>query len=185
MRPRLNLTERASVRPIKCQREELVLGIDEENNGAGAVILLIEHDDSDAFLFRRAVAKIGFSGEVRVIGSATEGRAYMENTLEPSSTDGGEHFKRPILIFSDFRLAGHTATKFLLWLHQHPKFSDIPVFIYSGTASGFSVERLAFLGAIGYIPKTPDVEVLAAALEPFLPQSEVRHRAALEAMSRS
>ncbi len=150
------------------------------NNTDSAVILLIEHDDSDSFLFRRAVAKAGFTGEVRVVGTATEARAYMESTVATPQQDGGEHFKRPTLIFSDFRLSGHTATSFLRYLQQHPSFADIPVFIHSGVAGGFPVERLASLGAVGFIPKTPDVEALAAALEPYLPHSHLR--AKLEGM---
>ena len=44
------------------------------------VVLLIENDESDVFLFRRALAKAGYTGDLRVVGSATEARAYMENT---------------------------------------------------------------------------------------------------------
>ena len=43
------------------------------------LILLIENDDADVFLFRRALSKLDYRGDVRVVGSVTEARAYMEN----------------------------------------------------------------------------------------------------------
>jgi CheY-like chemotaxis protein len=131
------------------------------------VILLIENDESDVFLFRRALAKAGFMGDLRVVGSASEARAYMENShpfKDPL------YFRQPSLIVSDFRLAGHTALDFLTWLRFQPALAQIPVVMLSGVASGLSPERMAQIGAVAMIFKTADVGALALNLEPFLPR---------------
>ncbi len=134
------------------------------------VILLIENDESDVFLFRRALAKAGYTGDLRVVGSATEARAYIENThpfKDPL------YFRQPSLIVSDFRLAGHTALEFLTWLRFQPAVSHIPIVMLSGVASGLNPERLAQIKPNALISKTGDVMALAASLEPLLPGSAV------------
>ena len=131
------------------------------------VILLIENDESDMFLFRRALAKAGYNGDLRVVGSATEARAYMENT---HPFKDALYYRQPKLIVSDFRLAGHTALDFLTWVRFQPALADIPIVMLSGVASGLSPERAAQIGAAALILKTPDVAALAIQLEPLLPR---------------
>jgi CheY-like chemotaxis protein len=131
------------------------------------VILLIENDEADVFLFRRALAKTGYVGDLRVVGSATEARAYIENThpfKDPL------YFRQPKLIVSDFRLAGHTALEFLTWLRFQPAIAHIPIVMLSGVASGFNAVQLAKIDPKAFILKTGDVAALAASLEPLLPQ---------------
>ncbi len=131
------------------------------------VVLLIENDESDVFLFRRALAKTGYVGDLRVVGSATEARAYMENThpfKDPL------YYRQPDLIVSDFRLAGHTALEFLSWLRFQPAIAHIPIVMLSGVASGLNAERLAKIGPKALILKSGDVAELAASLEPHLPR---------------
>src|SRR6185503_14282582 len=132
------------------------------------VILLIENDEADVFLFRRALAKVGYAGDLRVVGSASEARAYMENS--PPFKDP-IYFRQPNLIVSDFRLAGHTAIDFLTWLRFQPALAQIPVVMLSGVASGLTPERAAQVGAAALILKTPDVAALAGKLEALLPRA--------------
>ena len=131
-------------------------------------ILLIENDDNDVFLFRRAVAVTKWPGNVRVVGTATEARAYMEN-LHPY-TDR-VYYHRPQLIVADYRLAGHTALEFIRWLRGQPELVAIPVILLTGTASGMSPEALAEIRPRAFIQKTGDVEELVQALKPFLPKT--------------
>ena len=119
------------------------------------------------FLFRRALAKAGYNGDLRAVGSATEARAYMENT---HPFKDALYYRQPKLIVSDFRLAGHTALDFLTWVRFQPALADIPIVMLSGVASGLSPERAAQIGAAALILKTPDVAALAIQLEPLLPR---------------
>jgi len=140
----------------------------EEKGQRSSAILLIENDDGDVFFFRRAIAKTGWSGEVRVVGTATEARAYMENAHP--FTDK-EYYPRPRLIVADYRLSGHTALEFVEWLHGEPALADIPIVILSGAIAALSAEVLDQIKPAGFIQKTADIEKLAEAVEPFLPSA--------------
>lgn len=133
-----------------------------------ATILLIENDDNDVFFFRRAVAKAGWIGDVRVVGTATEAQAYIEN--KHPFTDPA-YYRRPQLIVSDYRLAGKTAQEFVSWLRDQPACAGIPIVILSGLTSDLVAEGLGKLKPTALIGKTVDIDKLAAALEPFLPPS--------------
>jgi CheY-like chemotaxis protein len=123
-------------------------------------ILLIENDESDVFIFRRALGTAGFNTEVRVVGSATEARAYIENA--PPYTDR-DYYQSPSLIVSDFRLSGQTAMEFVRWLRSS-SFAHIGIVIMSGAVTPTQQEQLGQLGAAGFVAKTGDVSSLAKAL---------------------
>jgi CheY-like chemotaxis protein len=130
------------------------------------VILLIENDDNDVFIFRRALATAGWCGDVRIVGSATEARAYFENVQSFRDTS---YHRRPQLIVSDSRLTGGTAMDFLDWLRGQRFGPPIPIVILSGHLGENPAQRLALLGACAFIAKTGNAATLAASLKPFLP----------------
>lgn len=138
----------------------------EEKKEEAPVILLIENDENDVFIFRRALATAGYNAGVRVVGSATEARAYMENAAP--YTDAA-YYPRPSLIVSDYRLTGQTALEFVRWLRGSLEFADIPILVLSGAITAAQKEQLTELGARGFIGKTGDIGVLASALQPLLP----------------
>jgi CheY-like chemotaxis protein len=131
------------------------------------IILLIENDESDVFIFRRALGTAGFDARVRVVGSATEARAYIENAPPYADRD---YYESPALIVSDFRLSGHTAMEFVRWLRSSP-FANIRIVIMSGAATPSQHEQLSELGASGFVGKTGDVSSLAITLRKVLPKA--------------
>ena len=137
-----------------------------EPRSAPPLILLIENDQDDVFLVRRALAHAGWKGDLRGVGSATEAWNYMEGRFP---FDDRSYFRIPQLIVSDYRLAGHTALEFCAWLRSQSQFADIPIVMLSGLASGLNAEKLERVCAKGFIPKTGDIVKLAQALKPFLP----------------
>jgi CheY-like chemotaxis protein len=130
------------------------------------LILLIENDDADVFLFRRALSKLEYHGDVRVVGSVSEARAYMENRGTYSDKN---YFRRPQLIVSDFRLNGPTALEFVRWLRQESNDVELPVVILSGAVQSADLPQLTNAGVTELIHKTPDVMALAERLQPVLP----------------
>ncbi len=130
------------------------------------LILLIENDDSDVFLFRRALSKLDYEGDVRVVGSVNEARAYMENK---GSFADANYYRKPQLIVSDFRLNGPTALEFVHWLREESKDAELPVVILSGAVRAVDLPQLTGAGVTDLIYKTPDVMALATRLQPILP----------------
>jgi CheY-like chemotaxis protein len=127
------------------------------------LILLIENDDEDIFFFRRAIGTLDWRGDVRVVGTATEARIYMEGGFP---FDDRAYYRLPKLIVSDYKLSGHTALEFFLWLREQPEFAQLPIVMLSGVVSGLND---ANLGAKGFVQKTGDIHKLAESLKPFLP----------------
>ena len=130
------------------------------------LVLVIENDENDIFLLRRALSKCEWVGDLRVVGSVSEARAYLENAF-PFKDD--VYYRRPDLIISDYRLNSHTAADFVSWLQTEPKFQEIPVVILTGAASHIPPEKLAGMRVRGFIVKNPDVSKLGQALQEYLP----------------
>jgi CheY-like chemotaxis protein len=93
-------------------------------------ILLLEDDENDVFVFRRALAAVDYKGHVRVVSTVREAREYMEGA-------GGYHdrnyFPLPDLIVADFGLSGERGSDFVTWLRTHPEYNAIPVIFFSGS----------------------------------------------------
>lgn len=130
------------------------------------MILLLENNENDVSLFRRALAAADYRGGLRVVESATDARAYMENS---SLYGAAAYYAQPQLIVCDYRLAGATAMELVYWLRQKPAFAQIPVLIISGVVKGLTGEQFETLGVIAFIEKTGNVQEFAQALTPLLP----------------
>lgn len=132
----------------------------------GALILLIEDDANDVFLFRRTLSKLGYHADVRVVASNGEARRYMLNEGEFTNT---AYYRQPDLIVSDFRLADDTALSFVQWLRSSSQFNDIPVVMLSGAVSRMDPALFVGLAVKSFLRKTSDVCALGLSLQPLLP----------------
>ena len=137
-----------------------------EADGIRPLILLIENDENDVFLFRRALSKLDWPGDVRVVGSATEARSYIENTFPHQDK---EYYRCPDLIVSDYRLNNHTAMEFVDWLRSQPLCAETPIVILTGVRSNISAANLARIAPMAFVIKNPDVTVLGEDLKRYLP----------------
>jgi CheY-like chemotaxis protein len=122
------------------------------------VILLIENDPGDVFLFRRALAKQNFAGTVRVVATVQGAMRYLTNRGD--FTDR-EYYPRPDLIVSDMNLGGHFGTELLEWLREQPALAEIPFVFLSGSWMPPDKARAKELGADAFYDKTGDIQVAA------------------------
>lgn len=120
-------------------------------------ILLIENDEGDVFLFRRALSRVNYSGSVRVVGSVSEARAYLEGTGAFRDRD---YYPVPDLIVSDMNLPGPTGNDFLEWLREDERFAAIPLVFLSGSFQPSDKVRSTELGAESFFTKSGDIEKL-------------------------
>ncbi len=116
-------------------------------------ILLLEHDDADIFFFRRALALVGFTGQVRVVSSFGEARDYLEGRGKFSDR---RYFPMPAMIVSDLKVPGRTGMEFLQWLQTEMNFKDIPFVMYSGSATGSEAQQAVEGGARAFVQKQLD-----------------------------
>ena len=130
------------------------------------MILLIENDDADVFLFRRALSRLSFGGQVHVVGSVSEARDYLEGRGRFADR---KYFPVPDLIVSDMNLPGVTGNVFLEWIRKQEGFAHIPFVFLSGTFMPAEEHRAtAVLGTDSYFTKTGDITVMTERVQSIL-----------------
>ena len=118
-----------------------------------AVILLVENEESDVFFFRRALAAVNYQGDLRVVSSATDARAYFEGTRRFRDRS---YYPMPDLIVCDFKLHGGTGAELLDWLQAHAAYAEIPFVLFTGSATGAEGQAALRAGARAFVTKSGD-----------------------------
>lgn len=116
-------------------------------------ILLLEHDETDVFFFRRTLAAVGFEGAVKVVGSVGEARDYLEGRVGFADR---RYNPLPDLIVSDLRVPGCTGLEFLKWLRTEATHRGIAFVMYSCSLAAGDAERSTAAGAQAFICKPVD-----------------------------
>lgn len=93
-------------------------------------ILLLENDENDVFVFRRALHALDFKGQVRVVASLREARDYM---LGVGPYSDRRYFPLPDIVVADFGLGGERGSDFVRWLREQPDYAAIPAVFFSGS----------------------------------------------------
>lgn len=120
-------------------------------------ILLIENDDGDVFLFRRALSRLNYPGTVRVVHSVSEARAYLEGSGPYADRT---YYALPNLIVSDMNLSGQTGNDFLEWVREQGHFQTIPFVFLSGSFNAADKEKSTELSPHGFFTKSGDIDVM-------------------------
>jgi CheY-like chemotaxis protein len=125
--------------------------------GQEPVILLLENDESDAFFFKRALAALGFTGQLHVVESALAARDYLE---DPGQCRDREAFPLPDLIVSDLKMPGHTGLDFLDWIKTQNQYRELPFVMFSGSALPHERDMALKQGARAFFSKSGDFTIL-------------------------
>jgi|SRR5579863_1696809 len=112
-------------------------------------ILLIDDDDDDQFIFLTALENVAPDCHCNISNNALEAFQYLYARAET-----------PDMIFLDLNMPLMNGFEFLLILNGDPRFSLVPVIIFSTSNSPEDLERAKGLGALQFITKTADIELL-------------------------
>jgi CheY-like chemotaxis protein len=119
-------------------------------SGAGQVILLIEHNEDDILIFRRALKAVGWEGQLCVVDGLIRARAFLTGL----SADGERRGEaRPDLIVCDMKLPGEDCLEILKWLSADSRFRGIPCVIFAGPAQPDERRTALRLGATAFVDK--------------------------------
>ena len=121
------------------------------------VILLLEDEMNDAWLFQEALSELAGLVEVQVVESIPEGCAYLEGT---GQFQDRQRFPMPNLIVSDFKLGNRTGGEFFQWVRARPAFNEIIFVFLSGSALPREQDAAMRDGADGFFGKTTDWELM-------------------------
>jgi len=113
-------------------------------------LLVIEDDENDAILLRRAFDDINEDICVRFVRDGQQAFAYLagsgqyaERTLYPV----------PNLIVLDLKMPGPTGFDVLRWLRAQPSYLRVPVIVLSGSMWPGDIDEAYRLGANSYLVK--------------------------------
>lgn len=112
-----------------------------------ASILLIDDDEDDRWLFAEALNRTVPSVVCESVSGGHEALAYLDKIGEDQLPD---------VIFLDLNMPGMDGKKCLSLLKRNPKFSSIPVIVYSTSNFHKDIEEAMQLGAQEFIIKPAD-----------------------------
>ena len=122
------------------------------------ILLLIDDDPDDAFLFAQALGQTDASVRYQW---AREGRSALEGL-----SDG--EIEKPDLIFLDLNLPLISGWQVLDQLRSQADYASTPVIIYSTSSDRADSERALRLGATAFYTKPDDYEQLQQMLRHIL-----------------
>jgi CheY-like chemotaxis protein len=121
----------------------------------GAVILLVEDQENDIQLIRRAFAKAELPNPLQVVRDGTEVIAYLAG--EKKFANRAE-FPLPRLILLDLKLPGTDGFEVLKWIRSQPGLKSLIVVVLTSSDHIRDVNAAYALGANSFMVKPMDFE---------------------------
>ncbi len=121
------------------------------------MILLVEDNEDDVFLFQRALQKADLDARMQVVRDGEEAIAYLSGTGKFGNRTA---YPLPTCIFLDLKLPFVNGFEVLDWMRQQPALKNIDVIILTSSGEERDQRRADALGARGYLVKPPTAEML-------------------------
>lgn len=120
------------------------------------LILQVEDDPNDIFLFSRAFKKAQVNAELRAIEDADDLITYLN--------EAAQNAELPRLVLLDIKLPRKSGFEVLQWIRAHPGLKGVPVIMLTSSSQPLDVRRAYELGANAYLVKPMDVDEIARLL---------------------
>ena len=114
-------------------------------------ILLVEDNDADVYLMRKALESAALQFELIVIDDGAEALAYVRNEGRYSNE------ARPDAALLDLNFPKSEGAEVLRALRQNERFSAVPVVILTSSASPAEQRSIEQLGVQRFVTKPPDL----------------------------
>lgn len=121
------------------------------------LVLQVEDDPNDVFLFSRAFKKAAIDAELRSIEDGDQFVSFLTGLV----ANGGV---LPNLVLLDIKLPRKSGFEVLEWLRGHDALKRIPVIMLTSSSQPLDVRRAYDLGANAYLVKPMDVEEIVRLL---------------------
>lgn len=125
-------------------------------------ILLVDDDEVDVLMFRRALAKTAPAYPLAVVREGQQAVDYLAG--EGAFSDRRRH-PLPAYVLLDLKLPRRSGLEVLAWMRTTDGVKGIPVTILSGSAEGDDIERSRALGIDEYLVKPADFAELLSMVE--------------------
>ena len=129
--------------------------------GPPAPILLIEDDENDVILVRRALRRSGLEVELRVVRDGGQAIAYLQGA--GAYADRASH-RLPSLLLLDLKMPGRSGFEVLAWVRAQPALRHVPLVVLTSSRESGDVERAYEAGASSYLVKPVSFDALQSML---------------------
>ena len=120
-------------------------------------ILLVEDNDDDIFLMRRALKGARIANPLHVVEDGQQAVDYLSGTGQYADR---EQFPFPAVVFLDLKLPMKSGLDVLDWIRKQPQFDNLVVLVLTSSSEPSDLKRAYSLGANSYLVKPPTAEQL-------------------------
>jgi CheY-like chemotaxis protein len=125
-------------------------------------ILLVEDDDDDVFLFKRALKTARITNEVNV---ATDGQAAIDYLSSAVQGNNPDKYPLPFIMFLDLKMPHVDGFEVLSWMRSQPSLDSLVVVVLTGSNQPRDHQRAYALGARSYLVKPAKPEEIREFIE--------------------
>lgn len=125
------------------------------------VLLLVEDDENDIVLVRKAIESAGAGHSVHAVHDGEQAIQYLQGLGEFADR---RKYPVPNVVLTDLKMHKMGGFELLKWLRTNPLFSVIPTIVYSSSAMDEDVREAYQLGANSYICKPTSLSGLVDTL---------------------
>ena len=124
------------------------------------MILLVEDNEDDVFLMKRALKKAGVESPLHVCVDGQEAFDYLAGNCQFSDR---ATYPLPTLIFLDLKLPFVHGFEILSWLKEQPTLKHLPCAVLTSSPEERDQTRAQALGADAYFVKPPSADLVLKA----------------------
>jgi CheY-like chemotaxis protein len=127
-------------------------------------ILLVEDNQDDVFLMRRALSDARIVNPLLVLETGADALDYLAGT---GKYDDRDAYPLPAVVFLDLKLPFTYGHEVLAWIRRRREFESLIVIVLTSSNEARDLSRCYALGANSYLVKPPTAEQIKAMAKAF------------------
>jgi DNA-binding response OmpR family regulator len=136
------------------------------------LVLVVDDNDNDIALFRRAVGQLNYSGRIRYLNCGAKAMAYLGGT---GDFEDRTQFPSPGFLILDLKMPGTNGFDVLTWLLAH-HIPELRIVVLTSSDDLRDVVRAAALGAPSFLTKSVNFSEFRESIGALLSSFEADHR---------
>lgn len=131
-------------------------------HGTNMTLLMVEDDESDAFLLQKAFLRVDQNATIHIVPDGKEAIAYLKG--EGIYSDRTK-YAFPRVLITDLKMPRMNGFELLAWLKNHPECNVIPTIVFSASRLPPDVTKAYQLSANAFFQKPTDFDRLVELIE--------------------
>jgi CheY-like chemotaxis protein len=131
---------------------------------AGRALLLVEDNEDDVFLMKRALKEAGIVNPLHIVEDGQEAKDYLAGAGKFADRAS---YPLPAVVFLDLKLPLVSGHEVLAWIRQQPELESLVIIVLTSSNEASDLSRSYALGANSYLVKPPTPEQLEELAKAF------------------